>query len=92
MNTLKIYNLAGFSNQSNKCIDVLIGVDCYYLCILVETKRVKDSDPIAVNSHFRWIICGHYKNFIVSTNLNSVHMLRANTEVLNDYDFEPKHL
>ena len=35
----------------------------------------KDSDPIAVNSHFGWIICGDYENSIVSTNLNSVHML-----------------
>ena len=64
-------------------IKVLVNrVDYYYSCsILGETKRVKDSDPIAVNSYLGWIICGHYENSVVSTNLNSVHMLRANTEV-----------
>ena len=88
----KNLQLADFSNESNKCIDVLIGVDYYYSCILGETKRGKDSDPIAVNSHFGWIIYGHYENSIVSTNLNSVHMLRANMEVLNDYDFKQENI
>ena len=64
-------------------IKILVNrVDYYYSCsILGETKRVKDSDPIAVNSYLGWIICGHYENSVVSANLNSVHMLRANTEV-----------
>ena len=64
-------------------IKVLVNrVDYYYSCsILGETKRVKDSDPIAVNSYLGWVICGHYENSVVSTNLNSVHMLPANTEV-----------
>ena len=84
--------MAEFSNESNKYIDVLIGVDYYYSCILGETKRGKDSDPITVNSHFGWIICGHYENSIISTNLNSVHMLRLNTEVLNDYDFKQENI
>ena len=64
-------------------IKILVNrVDYYYSCsILGETKRVKDSDPIAVNSYLGWVICGHYENSVVSTNLNSVHMLPANTEV-----------
>ena len=89
---LKNLQLADFSNESNKCIDVLIGVDYYYSCILGETKRRKYSDPIAVNSHFGWIICGHYENSIISTNLNTIHMLRANTKVLNDYDFKQENI
>ena len=40
---LKNLQLADFSNESNKCIDVLIGVDYYYSCILGEIKRGKDS-------------------------------------------------
>ena len=40
---------------------------------LVKLKG-KGSNLIAVNSHFGWIICGDYENYIVSTNLNSVHM------------------
>ena len=80
--------MVDFSNESSKCVDVLIGVAYYYSCILGESKRGKDNDPIAVNSHFDWIICGHYENSIVSTNLNSVHIFRANTEDLNDYDFK----
>ena len=89
----KNLQLADFSNESNKCIDVLIGVDYYYSCILGETKRGKDSDLIAVNSHFGWIICSHYENSIDLTNLNSVHLLRANTEVLfNDYYFKEKNI
>ena len=54
--------------------------------------RGKDSDPIAINSHFGWIICGQYENSIVSSDLNSLHMLRANTEVLNDYDFKQENI
>ena len=89
---LKNLQLADFSNESSKCIDVLISVDYYYSCILGETKRGKDSGPIAVNSCFGWIICDHYENSIVSTNLNSVHMLRANTKVSNDYDFKQENI
>ena len=84
--------MADFSNKSNKCIDVLTGVDYYYSCILGETKRGKRSNPIATNSYFGWIICGHYENSIVSTNLNSARMLRANAEVLNDYDFKQENI
>ena len=65
---------------------------CFDSCILCESKRGKDSDPIAVNSYFGWIICGHYENSIVSINLNSVYILRANTEVLNDYDFKQENI
>ena len=89
---LKNLQLADFSNHSNKCIDVLISVDYYCSCILSETKRGEDSDSIAVNSYFGWIICGHYENSIVSTKLNRVLMLRANTEVLNDYNFKQKNI
>ena len=89
---LKQLQLADFSNESKKCIDVLTGVDYYYWCILAETKWGKDSEPIVVNSHFGWIICGHYENCIVSANLNRVHMLQANTEVLNDYDFKQENI
>ena len=53
---------------------------------------MKDSDPSAVNSYLGWIICGHYENSVVSTNLNSVHMLRANTEVWNNYDFKQENI
>ena len=80
-----------FSNESNIFIDVLIGVDYYYSRIVGETKRGKDSDPIAVNSHSGWIISGHYKNSIVSTNPNRVQMC-ANTEVLNDYNFKKENI
>ena len=70
----------------------MTGVDYYYSCILGETKRGKRSNPIATNSYFGWIICGHYENSIVSTNLNSARMLRANAEVLNDYDFKQENI
>ena len=89
---LKNLQLADFSNESSKCLDILTGVAYYYSCILGESKRGKDSDRTAVSYHFGWIICGHYENSIVSTNLNSVHMFRANTEDLNDYDFKKENI
>ena len=36
---LKNLQLTDFLNESNNCIDVLIGIDYYYSCILGETKR-----------------------------------------------------
>ena len=75
------------SPETTKCIDVLMGVDYYYSCITGEVKRGKDYEPIAINSCFGWIVCGYYEQPYVSTNfVNSAHMLRTNTELLNKFE------
>ena len=62
-------------------------VDYYYSCITGEVKTGKDYEPIAINSCFGWIVCGYYEQPYVSTNfVNSAHMLRTNTELLNKFE------
>ena len=80
--------LADYSSSNDKCVDVLIGVDYYYSCLLGEIKKGKENEPIAIKSHFGWIVCGFYENSSVNTNLNSVHMLRVNTESVNKFNKE----
>ena len=64
-----------------------MGVDYYYSCITGEVKRGKDYESLAINSCFGWIVCGYYEQTSVSTNfVNSAHMLRTNTELLNKFD------
>ena len=75
---LKNLQLADFSSESNKCIDFGLLLN-YYSCILGETKVVKDIEPFAVNSHFDWIICGHYENYIVS---NKTTILNRKTSLI----------
>ena len=66
--------------------DMLIGLDYYYLFIIGESIREKQSEPIALKSIFGWIICGYFRNpDEVNTNLNITHMYRVNTDVLENY-------
>ena len=63
-----------------------MGVDYYYSFITGAVKKGKSFERLAINSCFGWIMCGYYEQASVSTNfVNSVHMLRRNTELLNKF-------
>ena len=84
---LKRIELADSSPEITKCIDVLMGVHYYYSCITGKVKRGKDYEPIVINSCFGWVVCGYYEQPFVSANfVNSAHMLRTNTELLNKFE------
>ena len=60
-----------------------MGVDYYYSFITGAVKRGKSFERLAINSCF---MCGYYEQASVSTNfVNSVHMLRRSTELLNKF-------
>ena len=72
---LRELELADFSINSVKSVDLLIGLDFYYSFITGESIRGKANEPIATKSILGWLICGTFENsHDVLTNLNVTHM------------------
>ena len=71
-------------------IDILVGLDYYYSFITGRTRRGAAGGPVALESNLGWILCGPLnkqrgiKNPNVSNYLNSTHVMRLDTEILDD--------
>ena len=82
-NHLKNLKLADSSNTDTKSVNILIGLDYYYLFVTGDIIRGEPNEPIALNSIFGWILCGTFvettqANFSV-TDLFRVDTLRNKT-------------
>ena len=77
-NHLKNLKLADSSTTDTKSINILIGLDYYYLFVAGDIIRGEPNEPIALNSIFGWILCG---TFVETTQANSnvTHRFRVNT-------------
>ena len=78
-NHLKNLKLADSSNTDTKSINILIGLDYYYLLVTGDIIRGEPNEPIiALNSIFGWILSGA---FIETTqaNFNVTHLFRIST-------------
>ena len=77
-NHLKNLKLAASSNTDTKSINILIGLDYYYLFVTGDIIRGEPNEPIALNSIFGWILCG---TFVETTqaNFNVTHLFRVDT-------------
>ena len=75
---MKNLKLADSSTTDTKSINILIGLDYYYLFVTGDIIRGEPNEPIALNSIFGWILCG---NFVETTqgNSNVTHLFRVNT-------------
>ena len=82
-NHLKNLKLADSSNTDTKSVNILIGLDYYYLFVTGDIIRGEPNEPIVLNSIFGWILCGTFvettqANFSV-TDLFRVDTLRNKT-------------
>ena len=77
-NHLKNLKLADSSNTDTKSINILIGLDYYYLFVTGDIIRGEPNEPIALNSIFGCILCG---TFVETTqpNFNVTHLFRVDT-------------
>ena len=69
-------------------IDTLTGLDFYYSLVSGRIKRGFPSDSVAVESVFRWMICGptsktKANKHTTTTNYTVSHTMRFNTKTLN---------
>ena len=69
-------------------IDILTGLDFYYSLVSGRIKRGFPSDSVAVESVFRWMICGptsktKANKHTTTTNYTVSHTMRINTKILN---------
>ena len=70
--------LADSSNTDTKSINILIGLDYYYLFITCDIIRGEPNEPIALNSIFGWILCGKFVE-TTQANFNITHLFRVDT-------------
>ena len=77
-NHVKNLKLADLSNTDNKSINILIGLDYYYLFVTGDIIRGEPKEPLALNSIFGWILCGTFVETI-QTNFNVTHLFRVDT-------------
>ena len=77
-NHLKNLKLPDSSNNDTKSVNILIGLDYYYLFVTGDIIRREPNEPIALNSIFGCILCG---TFVETTqaNLNVTHLFHVNT-------------
>ena len=77
-NHLKNLKLADSSNTDTKSVNILIGLDYYYLFVTGDIIRGEPNEPIALNSIFGCILCG---TFVGTTqpNFNVTHLFRVDT-------------
>ena len=77
-NHLKNLKLADLSNRDTKSINILIGLDYYYLFVTGDSISGEPNDPIPLNSNFGWILCGTFVE-ITQANFNVTHLFRVDT-------------
>ena len=67
-------------------IDILIGIDYYWQVVIGDIIR-GDSGPVALNSHFRWLVSGPTKslsgNYTVSTLIIEGEVVAWNTAIIS---------
>ena len=75
---MKNLKLADSSNTDTKSVNILIGLDYYYLFVTGDIIRGEPNEPIVLNSIFGWILCG---TFVEATqaNFNVTHLFRVDT-------------
>ena len=86
----------GSSPDGNKRVDILVCVYYYYSCTGNKIKRGSGNQSYSIKSISCWTLSGcNEPQRNVHTNLNSIHVLRLNTEnVINSncFDKEPFEL
>ena len=89
---LKNLNLADKSEDGNKTVEILIGLNYYYQFMTGKIIKGKINEPVALESYFGWILSGQYKNY-TAVNLNETHFLKINMQLeesfgdtLNSFD------
>ena len=61
-----------------RSINILIGLDYYYLFVTGDIILGEPNEPVALNSIFGWILC---RTFVetTQTNFNVIHLFRGDT-------------
>ena len=77
-NNLKNLKLNDSSEIDTKSINILIGLDYYYLFVTGDIMLREPNKPIALNSIFGWILCGTFVETTQAT-FNVTHLFRVNT-------------
>ena len=75
---MKNLKLADSSNTATKSINILIDLHYYYLFITGDIIRGEPNKPMALNSIFRWILCGIFVE-TTQANFNVTHLFRVDT-------------
>ena len=84
---LKNLKLADPFTDETMNIDILVGTDFYHTFFTDEVIRGKSNEPVALSSHFGWILSGSFKIKGKQKNINRVHTFRLDTRTCSDYEY-----